>query len=236
MVQRFLLGENPEGLMGVKHTFFQMGILCLSIIVVLACTLISNPRGEQSGESETQTAIALGIMSTSTRLADELMTLQAMQTELAGQVPGVQPTQTSEPPQAPTQTIQPSPEPSRTDVPTSAELVLEIQNSVDTFYCYQPPYELTITVKVSDINRGMAVYYHIEDKDSGVSSEVQTIDLHRKTGDTRDATIIGGGSMEQNLQFPPLMGESYFLYQIISDDGSYRSPVYSDITFFPCGQ
>jgi hypothetical protein len=86
------------------------------------------------------------------------------------------------------------------------------------------------------IDRSMAVYYHIQDKSTGVASDGQHVDLHRKTGDTRDATITGGGSSDQNLQFPPLMGESYFVYKIISDDGMYRSPVYSDITFFPCAQ
>jgi hypothetical protein len=114
--------------------------------------------------------------------------------------------------------------------------VLEIRKSVDTFYCYQPPYELTITVQVSDINRGMAVYYHIRDKISGIMSEDQVLDLHRDSADTRSAVIIGGWSDKQNLQFPPMMGESYFVYQIISDDGRFRSPVYSDITFFPCAQ
>jgi hypothetical protein len=126
--------------------------------------------------------------------------------------------------------------PTQTLVPTPTELVLEIRTSVDTFYCYQSPYELTITVEVSDIDRGMAVYYHIEDKYTGTTSDQQVIDLHRRTGNTRDAKIIGGGSMKQNLQFPPLMNESYFIYQIISDDAVYRSPVFSDITFFPCAQ
>jgi hypothetical protein len=82
----------------------------------------------------------------------------------------------------------------------------------------------------------MAVYYHIRDKSSGVASDGQVIDLHRSSGDTRAATVVGGGSSAQNLQFPPLMGESYFVYQIISDDALYRSPTYSDITFYPCGQ
>ena len=220
--------------MAVKNKLFQIAILCLSIIVVLSCTLMSAPQAEQPDQSAVETDIALRVMSTS--LANELMTLQAVQTQMTVQGANVQPTQTSEPPQPPAQDIQPSPEPSKTDVPPPAALVLDIQTSIGTFYCYQPPYELTITVKVSDINRGMAVYYHIQDKDTGVSSDVQVIDLHRKTSDTRNATIIGGGSSGQNLQFPPLMGESYFLYQIISDDGTYRSPVYSDITFFPCGQ
>jgi hypothetical protein len=225
--------------MAVKSKSIQLVVLFLSITVVLACSLVSSPDGGQPDPSAVDTEIAFGIMSTS--LANQQMTLQAMQAQMTTQaqmVPQaatVQPTQTSEP-QPPTQAIQPSPEPSKTDAPPPMELVLDIRTSVDSFYCYQSPYELTITVQVSDINRGMAVYYHIQDKNSAVSSTGQVIDLHRKSGDTRDATIIGGGSSQQNLQFPAMMGESYFVYQIISDDGSYHSPVYSDITFFPCGQ
>jgi len=227
-----------EVVMIVNNKFLQMLILFLSIIVILACSLVGGSEGEQPDSSAVETGIAIGIMSTN--VANQQMTLQAIQAQMTIQAANVQPTQTSGPPQVPTQNIQPSPEPSKTSAPpptaTPAELVLDIQKSVDTFYCYQPPYELTITVKVSDINRGMAVYYHIRDKNSGVSSEQQVIDLHRKGSDTRNATVIGGGSSKQNLQFPPMMGESYFYYQIISDDAVYRSPVYSDITFFPCAQ
>jgi hypothetical protein len=220
--------------MAAKNKLFQLVIACLSIIVVLSCTLISSPEGEQSDSSAMETEIAYRMMATN--IANQQMTLTVIQAQMTQQVPAAQPTQTSQPPQPSTQTIQPFPEPSKTDAPPPAELVLDIQTSVDTFYCYDSPYKLTITVKVSDINRGMAVYYHIEDKNTGVTSEQQVIDLHRKATNTRDATVIGGGSSEQNLQFPPMMGESYFVYQIISDDGGYRSPVYSDITFFPCGQ
>jgi hypothetical protein len=237
--------------MAEKNKFFQMVVLLLSIIVVLGCSLISSSEGDQPDSSAIETGIAIGIMSTS--VANQQMTLQAVQAQMTLRAANVQqptqtsgppqpptqniqPTQTSVPPQPPTQNIQPSPEPSKTNTPHLAELVLDIQKSVDTFYCYQSPYQLTITVKVSDINRGMAVYYHIEDENTDAYSTQQKIDLHRKASDTRNATIIGGGSSKQNLQFPPMMGESYFLYQIISDDGVYRSPVYSDITFFPCGQ
>lgn len=160
--------------------------------------------------------------------------MQAMQTQFAQQIPpAIQPTQVFLPTQP---LLQPSLVPARTDVSSLVDLVLGIQTSVDAFSCYQPPYELTITVRVSDINRGMAVYYHIEDKTTGVESDMQVLDLHRRSSDTRSATIIGGFGEDQNMQFPPLMGESYFIYQIISDDGKYRSPVYGDITFFPCAQ
>jgi len=226
--------------MTVNNKFFQIVVLFLSMIVVLSCSLVSISGGGQPDSSAVQTEIAFGIMATN--LANQQLTLQAMQAQMTQQAGSVQPTQPAQPTQPslptqpPVQNIQPSPLPSPTDVPPPAALVLDIRTSVDTFYCYQSPYQLTITVRVSDINRGMAVFYHIQDKNSGVTSDGQVIDLHRRSGDTRDATIIGGGSSQQNLQFPPLMGESYFVYQIISDDGTYRSPIYSDITFFPCGQ
>ncbi|MDL1910286.1 hypothetical protein FBQ81_06270 [Chloroflexi bacterium CFX6] len=213
----------------VKNRSFWVVILCLSVIVVLSCNLISSAEEGQPDPSIVETDIALRVMSTS--LANEGLTLQAAQSQITAQ-----PTQTNEPPPPPTQDVQPTPIPSLTDAPPPASLVLDIQTSVNVFYCYQPPYELTITVRVSDISRGMAVYYHIKDKISGVASDGQVIDLHRKSGDTRAATIIGGGGMDQNLQFPPLMGESYFVYQVISDDGSYRSQVYTNVTFFPCAQ
>jgi len=228
-----------------KNKFFQVVVLLLSILVVLACSLIGSSEGEQPDASAVETDIANRAIYTSLANEQQMtvqaiqaqMTVQAMQAQTTLPAANVQPSQTSAPPQPPTQNIPPSPSPTNTETLTPAPLVLEIRKSVGAFYCYQSPYELTITVKVSDIDRGMAVYYRIEDKQSGVASDWQSIDLHRRSSnDTRTATIIGGGSSQQNLQFPPLMGESYFLYQIISDDNGYRSPVYSDITFFPCGQ
>lgn len=216
---------------GIKP--IRMIILLFSLLAVLACSLAGDPSVEQYDPASMETLIALRIQATS--FAIERLTLQAVQTgQVQQQIPALQPTTAAAPTQPP---VEPSSPPVvRTDVPASTELVLEIQTSVDAFYCYQPPFEMTLTVRVSDINRGMAVYYHIEDKVTGVASDPQVLDLHRKSSATRTATVIGGFGEEQNLQFPPLMGESYFIYQIISDDGNYRSPVYSDITFFPCAQ
>jgi len=223
--------------MSAKDRVLRTVIPCLVIILALACNL-GNPRGTEQPEpsvAETESALR----ETSTSLANELSTLQAAQTQLSDDAaPTLSPTLTNEPPLSPTQPAAPTSTlvPTQTVAPTPAPLVLSIQTSVKTFYCYQPPYEMTITVKVSDINRGMAVYYHIQDKKSGTTSEYQVLDLRRRDSSTRSVTIIGGGSMDQNLQFPPLMGESYFIYQIISDDGSYRSEPFGDVTFFPCAQ
>jgi len=204
-------------------------ILCFSLLVILSCTLAGDPQVQTPDSSAIETDVALRVMSTS--LANQEMTLQAMQTGMALQL--VTPIEVTPPA---SETAQPSQEPTQTEELPPPDLVLGIRTSTNAFYCYQPPYELTITVTVSDIERGMAVYYHIEDKFTGVESVGQVSDLHRRSSDTRSATIIGGGSVDQNLQFPPLMHESYFIYQIISDDGDFRSPVFSDITFFPCAQ
>lgn len=227
--------------MEAKARFLKTVILSLVVALGLSCNLMSSV-GQGDGTPDpthstdpslAETEIALRVMATS--LANEQLTLQAAQAQMTtAQVPAA--SQTSEPPQPTVQNIQPSPVPSKTDTPPPASLVLDIQTSVGVFYCYQSPYELTITVKVSDISRGMAVYYHIQDKNSGVTSDWQSLDLRRQSSDTRKVVIIGGGGMDQNLQFPPMMGESYFIYQIISDDGNYRSPSYGDVTFFPCGQ
>lgn len=146
-----------------------------------------------------------------TDIASQMMTLQALQTQKAALA-------------------------NPTETPPPAELVLEIQTSLETFYCYQEPSELTITVTVGDMDRGMSVHYHIEDKTSGVTSEEQRLELQPASANTRSATIIGGFSEKQNLQFPPLMSESYFVYQIVGSDGAILSPEYRNITFFPCAQ
>lgn len=227
--------------MTAKTRFFRTMVLFFVLVFGLSCNLMRSVEGTPTAEDEPtepslmETEIALRVLGTS--LANEQATLQAAQAQMTSQSADQAPGPTSEPPPQPTaQVLPPTPVPTQTGVPTPQPLVLEIRASVNTFYCYQSPYELTITVKVSDISRGMAVYYRIQDKTSGVTSDWQSLDLRRKSGDTRSATIIGGGSMDQNLQFPALMGESYFIYQIVSDDNSYRSDSYSNVTFFPCAQ
>ena len=235
-------------MMTLKKRILMMIIIFTAMIVLLSCSFVEITDRQSAISKETK--IAEGILATQS--AEQKMTMDAAQAQQPGQSSGnlqstytpyptftPYPTYTSESPQQPQQPVQndpPTAEPSKTETTPPQVLVLEVSKSVSTFYCYQSPYNLTITVRVSDIEKGMAVYYHIEDKVSGVKSDPQVVDLHRKSSDTRDATIIGGNSSAQNLQYPPLMGESYFVYQIISDDVSYRSQVYSDITYYPCAQ
>ena len=106
--------------MAVNNKYLQMVILLLSIIVILACSLVIGPEAGQPDPSAVQTSIAFGMMSTS--LAKQQMTLQAYQSQATGQAQPANlppPTQTTSAPlqQPPTQNIQPPPQPSQTNAP-----------------------------------------------------------------------------------------------------------------------
>ena len=66
--------------MAINNKFLQMILLFLSVIVILSCSLVGRPEGEQPDASAVETEIAIGIMSTS--LANQQMTLQAMQAQM----------------------------------------------------------------------------------------------------------------------------------------------------------
>ena len=47
--------------MAVKHKFLRMVILFLSVIVILSCSLVGSPAGEQPDASAVETGIAIGV-------------------------------------------------------------------------------------------------------------------------------------------------------------------------------
>jgi len=118
-------------------------------------------------------------------------------------------------------------------------LIQQVLVDRNVFYCVanDGPTTLTITVRVGDINRGMAVFWRLEDKATGRKTDWQSEDLRRASSNSRsftfDADVWAGTN---NFYYPPLMGESWFLFQIISDDGKERTDVFTDISFFPCAQ
>ena len=69
--------------MANKDKYFQRVVLILGISVVLACSSISISDGGGPDPSAVQTEIAFGIMSTS--LANNQMTLQALQVQMTQQ-------------------------------------------------------------------------------------------------------------------------------------------------------
>lgn len=207
--------------------------------ISLACSASMNPVTPTPNilsADTVATQIALGIKATS--LA---RTVEALQNQLSATQPPVQPLSTVNPTiEMPTQAM-PTSAPTATSAPTitstpTLPLVTDVTFSADTFYCYQSPSTLTVTVKVTDMTKGMAIYYRLKDKVDGRATDWEKIDLRRATSTTRTATLIGGLSQNQNIHFPALMHESWLITQIIADDGSFRSDFYSEVTFFPCGQ
>jgi hypothetical protein len=137
--------------MKATNRFYQFVILSFSLILILSCTLVSAPQGPDPSAVETD--IANRVMATS--LARDQLTLQAAQAQMTQQgIPAVPPTL------PPLQVVRASPIPTQTNASALASLVLDIQTSVEAFSRYQPPYELTITVTVSDQSRHGGLLSH----------------------------------------------------------------------------
>lgn len=222
----------------ISHFLSGFGFLILVMgMVSMACagpqTSVKTP------EIDTvNTQIALGIEQTLVANTLEALNHPPIVATQADQVLPTQPaipTWTAIPPTASVPPTQPAP--TTPPEPTKKlPLVTDVTFSTDEFYCYDMPNTVTVTVTVTDINKGMALYYRLKDKQTGSATEWEEIDLHRASGNTRTATLVGGMSDAQNVHFPPMMHESWLITQIIADDGSYRSDFYSTVTFHPCGQ
>ena len=125
-----------------------------------------------------------------------------------------------------------------TTAPTSSKLILQVFTDRKVFYCVPSsgPTTLTVTVSLSNVDQGAAVYWRLRDKSTGRTTDWEHKDLRRSGGNNRaftfDANVWDGTN---NFYYPPLMGESWFQYQIIADKGE-RTEVFTDVTFFPCAQ
>lgn len=150
-----------------------------------------------------------------------------------------QPTPTQEQP-TPTQE-QPTPEPVQveqpTEEPTQEGLFGEVEAKPEEFFCSPAdgPTQLTITVDMTDINRGGALFWRLHEKATDTKLGWELVDMGRYDSDTRtytfDADMAGG---TDNFYYPGGMGESWFEFQIISNDGAERTEVFADVTFHPC--
>ena len=99
-------------------------------------------------------------------------------------------------------------------------------------YCANPPREVKVTVFLDDIERGMAVYFRLREKNSGRETAWDKVDLHRDGPNARSAMIKGGKNAD--IEYPPFWGESWIKMQIITDNGDYRSDFYYDVSYIPC--
>lgn len=166
------------------------------------------------------------------------------------------PTFTQRPTDEPTQvppTVQPPPQstatftatatstftPTVTVTPTDNVLFQRITVNRTVFHCVPQdgPTKLTITVEMSDVNRGATLFWRLEEKANNNTTDWKPVVMQRAGGNARtytfDANTWAGTN---NFYYPALMRESWFEYQIISNDGRVRTEVFTNVTFFPCGQ
>jgi hypothetical protein len=221
------------------------------VIVLLALACQNSPGTDPSLEN---TRVALAIQQTSLAInltsavqpATPVETLEvAIQptytpyptyTEQAAEQPTAKPQPTIE--EQPT-TAPPTIAPTATPTSTPDKLFQQISADRITFHCIASngPATLTITVVMSDIDRGAAIFWRLSDKFTGNTTEWGSKDMRRAGANTRSFTFnadVWAGT--NNFYYPPLMNESWFQFQIISGDGVDRTDVFSEVTFFPCAQ
>lgn len=153
------------------------------------------------------------------------------QTEEPGQV-DVQVSATEE-----NQGILPQAEQNQVAQPAAPET--SIATDRETFYCVPSdgPTTLTITAAVGSSTTDVIIFWRLNDKVNGTTTEWEQVYMQANSSGgfsyKFDANTWDGTN---NFYYPPLMHESWFEYQIMAQDGSFLSDVFSDITFFPCAQ
>jgi len=215
-------------------------VILFFLIVSLACQLSTET---DSGLESTQ--VALAIQQTSIALQQNSGT-QSEPPPSVIEAP-VQPTYTL----YPTYTVQeveaPPPQAQTTEPPPAApaptattdKLFQKVTTDRTVFYCVPSsgPTKLTITVEMSDIDRGATLFWRLEGKASGTKLNWEIVDMRRASSNSRSYTFDANSwDGTNNFFYPPLMGESWFEFQIISNDGLERTEVFANVTFFPCNQ
>lgn len=222
--------------------FLPFGLVVISILLVSLACQISAPT--DSGMESTQ--IALAIQQTSIAL-QQSGGAQVEEPPPAVIEAPVQPTYTLYPTytvqevEAPPQQEQATEPPPAAPAPTATtdKLFQKVTTDRTVFYCVPSsgPTTLTITVEMSDIDRGATLFWRLEGKNSGTKLDWEIVDMRRASSTTRAYTFDANSwDGTNNFFYPPLMGESWFEFQIISNDGLERTEVFANVTFFPCNQ
>ena len=208
--------------MGNGIRSFTLKIVAGLMMLALACTISLGGEGSEPSAQKTLEAAFLQ------------QTLQAQITPTAGQSAG-EATPSVPVPQEPAGEANQEAE---TEEPTG--LIRRVSWDRDRFYCIKGdgPTTLTFTAEMSDVDRGLAIFWRLYEKGGGKMTDWQNVSMTRKGGSQRTFTFnadgYGGGN---NFIYPPLFGESWFQFQFVSGDGQERTPVHgSEVTFFPCAQ
>jgi len=215
-------------------------IMVLLITVALtACGFID--RGNPSLDS---TRVALAVQQTSLAQGQEP---QGEQPPSQVDQP-VQPTYTMyptftqevPPPEEPPEEVPPTATvtltPTVTQTATQEVLFQNVTKDNIEFACHMMGYPktLTITVEMSDVDRGAALFWRLHEKATDYKMDWTLVDMVRAGGNKRTYTFdadIPGGTVNFGH---PLIGTSWFEFQIISNDGVVRTEVFADVTFHPC--
>jgi hypothetical protein len=119
--------------------------------------------------------------------------------------------------------------------PTFAPIFYPVEVSVTEFYCTKEPTQVKISALLPT-DMGAAIYYRLREKKSRQMTDWEKKDLALEVTGARSAVINGSiyTTIPSDITYPALPQESVLEFQIISDDGSYKSIVYTSITYFPC--
>ena len=217
-------------------------IMCIGLMAVVFTACGLNNRGDPSLDA---TRVAIAVQQTS------------LAPQQAGQEPPPQPQ--GDPVVQPTYTLYPTytqqvppPEEPPQDVPPTATVTLtptitltatqellfqEVTTDRTEFFCFPPggPTTLTITVEMSDVDRGAALFWRLHEKVTDAKQSWEIVDMVRVGGNKRTYTFEGDlGDPSANVFYPMGWGESWFEFQIFSNDSVDRTEVFADVTFIPC--
>ena len=116
--------------------------------------------------------------------------------------------------------------------------IQQVAHDRDVFYCVPSdgPTTLTISaVSISPVNE-INLQWRLNVKADGRTTDWEKITMlpsgNNHFSYTFDANVWDGTN---NFYYPPLMGESWFEYQITLKD-DFQTEVFRDVTFFPCAQ
>lgn len=137
-----------------------------------------------------------------------------------------------EEPQAATVTLTPT----VTQTATQEVLFQNVTKDRTEFFCFTAdgPTSLTITVEMSDLDRGAALFWRLHEKATDWKMDWEIVDMVRAGGNKRTYTFEANPVGAWNFIYPPATFESWFEFQIISNDGVERTEVFADVTFHPC--
>jgi hypothetical protein len=228
------------GIMNFKKNNVLLGIF-ICLLVLLACDFLG---GNEKPVEVTQAPVSENLQATTQVLITQMA--QTSQARIQAMPPTAVPP-TAVPPTAVPPTLTPEPAATQTTeaVPNAnssepAELIEDLSINRSAFYCVESdgPTTVTFTVEMSDIERGMAIFWRLYEKSDQSQTEWKNVSMVRKSGTARTFTFDANSwDGTNNFFYPPGFAESWFQFQLISGDGKYRTPVYrDDITFFPCAQ